>query len=331
MKAIIKASRARYEKFMPVNAFTEECEKIYFPLSATNEEILSAAADADVFLADAIASVDRELIEGMPNLKLIHSEGVAYNLIDTVAAKEKGIPVCNNKGANAGAVAEQAILLMLSLLRNFSEGRAEELAGHQIKMKERKMLEGIRELSECKVGLVGFGDIAKATAERLKVFGCEVYYYNHNRRPEEIEQQYNVTYLPMEELIATCDIVSLHLAVTPDTENIVDAAFLGKMKKDAFLINTSRGELVDNQALREALINGSIGGAGLDTIAPEPTTADNLLVDLPEEALKRVEYSPHLGGITTGTFKRCHKNIWANAERVMKGENPINVVNGVVK
>lgn len=327
MKAVIKASRERYEKYMPVNAFTERCEKIYFPLSATNEEILAAAADADVFLADAIATVDRELIEGMPNLKLIHSEGVAYNLIDVTAAKEKGIPVCNNKGANAGAVAEQAILLMLSLLRSFSEGRKEELAGRQIKMKERRMLEGIRELSECKVGLVGFGDIAKATAERLKAFGCEVYYYNHNRRSEEIEKQYYVKYMSLDELAAECDIVSLHLAVNKDTEKIVDGAFLKKMKPDAFIINTARGELVDNQALREALIDGSIGGAGLDTIAPEPTTADNPLVDLPVEALKRVEYSPHLGGITTGTFKRCHRNIWANVQRVMNGETPINIVN----
>ncbi len=189
------------------------------------------------------------------------------------------------------------------------------------------MLEGIRELSECKVGLVGFGDIAKATAERLKAFGCEVYYYNHNRRSEEIEKQYNVQYMSLDELAAECDIVSLHLAVNQDTEKIIDGAFLKKMKQDSFLVNTARGELVDNQALREALIDDSIGGAGLDTIAPEPTTADNPLVDLPEESLKRVEYSPHLGGITTGTFKRCHRNIWANVQRVMNGETPINKVN----
>lgn len=327
MKVLIKASRERYEKFMPSNAFVEACEKVYLPISASDEEILKLAKDADIFLADAITDVSANLISNMPNLKLIHSEGVAYNKIDIAAAADRGIPVCNNKGANAGAVAEQAILLMLSLLRTFSEGRKAELEGRQIQMKERRMLEGIQELGECKIGLVGFGDIAKATAARLKAFGCEVFYYNRNRRSTEEEDYYGVSYLPLDQLLAECDIVSLHLAVTTETTGYVDEAFLKKMKTSAYLINTARGELVDNQALRAALINGTIAGAGFDTIAPEPTTADNPLVDLPEEVLKRVEYAPHLGGITTGTFRRCHKTMWENAQKVMEGQKPVNQVN----
>lgn len=327
MKVLIKASRERYEKFMPSNAFVEACEKVYLPISASVEEILKLAKDADIFLADAITDVSANLINNMPNLKLIHSEGVAYNKIDIAAAADRGIPVCNNKGANAGAVAEQAILLMLSLLRTFSEGRKAELEGRQIQMKERRMLEGIQELGECKIGLVGFGDIAKATAARLKAFGCEVFYYNRNRRSTEEEDYYGVSYLPLDQLIAECDIVSLHLAVTTETTGYVDEAFLKAMKPTAYLINTARGELVDNQALRAALINGTIAGAGFDTIAPEPTTADNPLVDLPEDVLKRVEYAPHLGGITTGTFRRCHKTMWENAQRVMEGRKPVNQVN----
>ena len=109
---------------------------------------------------------------------MIHSEGVAYDKIDLDAARERGIYVCNNKGCNAGAVAEQAIMLMLMLLRHGRTGDLAVREGRQMEVKERYMESGIRELSACRVGLVGFGDIAKATAERLAPFGCEMVYYS---------------------------------------------------------------------------------------------------------------------------------------------------------
>ena len=132
------------------------------------------------------------------------------------------------------------------------------------------MVEGLTELSACKVGLVGFGDIARAAAERLVPFGCELYYYTKRRRLPEEEKKYHVTYLPLEELAEKSDIVSLHCAVTEETRNLVDAALLRRMKPTAYLINTARGDLVDNEALRQALLEGRIAGAGLDTLSPEP-------------------------------------------------------------
>ena len=194
-------------------------------------------------------------------------------------------------------------------------------------MKERSMVEGITELGACRVGLVGFGDIAKATAERLAPFGCALYYYTPHRRSPEEEARWGVTYLPLEELAATCDMVSLHCAVTDQTRNMVDEAFLGRMRPTAYLINTGRGDLVDNQALRRALEEGRIAGAGLDTLAPEPVPADHPLVDLPPELRDRVVLSPHLGGITEGAFRRSHLHMWRNAERVAAGEKPDNIVN----
>ena len=111
----------------------------------------------------------------------------AYDKIDLAAAKARGVYVCNNKGCNAGAVAEQAIALMLMLLRQALPGDRAVRAGRQMEMKERCMTQGLRELSDCRVGLVGFGDIAKATAQRLAAFGCEVYYYTLHRRSREEE------------------------------------------------------------------------------------------------------------------------------------------------
>ena len=138
-----------------------------------------------------------------------------------------------------------------------------------------------------------------------------------------------MTYLPLEELAASCDIVSLHCPVTAETRNMVDDAFLNRMKRTAYLVNTARGELVDNDALCRALTAGAIAGAGLDTIAPEPVTADNPLASLPAPAGERLVLSPHLGGITEAAFRRSHLHMWRNAERVADGHAPDNIVNGL--
>ncbi|MCC8045762.1 MAG: 2-hydroxyacid dehydrogenase [Clostridiales bacterium] len=285
------------------------------------------ARDAEFLAADAIAQVPESLIAQVPSLKIIHSEGVAYNGIDCAAAAKRNIYVCNNRGVNADAVAEQTILLMLGLLRSVTAGDAAVRAGGQIQRKESMMVNGIRELGECRVGLIGFGDIAKATARRLTAFGCEIYYHASHRKTPDLEAEYGVTWLETEELLNTCDIISLHIPVTPETTGMVNEGFLKKMKHDAYLINTSRGEIVENAALCKALTEGWIAGAGLDTIAPEPVTADHPLLHLPAEVEDRLLFSPHIGGVTTGVFRKAHRNIWTAFEQVSKGERPANVVN----
>ena len=147
--------------------------------------------------------------------------------------------------------AEQTVLLILMLLRHALEGDEAVRAGRQMEMKERCMVEGITELSACKVGLVGFGDIARAAAERLVPFGCELYYYTKRRRLPEEEKKYHVTYLPLEELAEKSDIVSLHCAVTEETRNLVDAALLRRMKPTAYLRISAGGQ---NLCLRAVLV-----------------------------------------------------------------------------
>ncbi len=327
MKALIIGSKERFEKYMPDLEFARRAEKIYVGLNTPLEDYPEEAFDAEYLAVDAIGRVSAELIERMPNLRVIHSEGVGYNGFDVEAAAGRGIPVCNNKGINAMAVAEQALLLMLGLLRTVVPGDAAVRRGEQIRMKERRMVEGIRELSQCSVGLIGFGDIGKALAKILIPFGSRVYYYTKTRKSPEIEEEYQVSWLPLEEIASKCDMVSIHVPANAETAGMINEAFLRRMKPDAYLINTARGEIVDNAALRKALIEGWIAGAGLDTIAPEPVSADNPLVDLPEDVKDKVLFSPHLGGITVGTFIRAHKNIWTAFEAVSKGERPANIVN----
>lgn len=327
MKILIIGDKKRYEKFKPANDIYTQSEKIFCALGTSDEDLLSAASDAEVILADAIAKVSGDLICRMPNLKMIHSEGVAFNGIDIQTAAQKGVFVCNNKGGNAGAVAEQTILLMLGVLRTILPGHEAVCRGNQIQRKESLMVSGITDLADCRVGLIGFGDIAKATALRLAAFGCECNYYSRQHKTAQEEMEYGVTYQPLDELLSTCDIISLHMAVNEGTINFMNRERFDKMKDGAYLINTSRGELVNNEALCEAVESGRLSGVGLDTIYPEPVQADNPVVKLAEKYPEKLLFSSHTGGITTGSFQRMQRHMWENVARIERGEKPDCIVN----
>ena len=329
MKILVFGPKNRYDTYRPALADELGAELVFHRPEESYLQAAQANADAPVLFVDAITDVDAAIMDAMPNLKLIHSEGVAFNCIDCAAAAERGIYVCNNQGCNADSVAEHAIMLMLMALRDGIDGHNAVREGRQIEKKTAFIAAGKPGLFQCPVGLVGFGDTARATAKRLLSFGCTLYYYTLHRRPPEVEAEYHLTYLPLEELAAASDIVSLHCAVTPDTIGMVNAAFLARMKPGSILVNCARGALVDNMALRQALIDGHLACAALDTIEPEPTPADHPLVDLPPEARGRAVYSSHLGGASGGCFARSHANMWANAQRVMNGLRPTNVVNGI--
>lgn len=329
MKVLIVGNEDRYRKYMPDMELTRHITMAFAPRGASDAVLLQTAQDADAIAIDPMAVLTGSVIRQMPNLKIIQSEGVGFNGIDCQTAKDQGVYVCNCKGANAGAVAEQTILLMLALLRSFITGDRIEREGRQIEMKERLMCEGITELGDCKIGLVGFGDIGKATAKRLLPFDCKIVYYDKFRAAQQLEEEHHVTYMEMDELVRSCDIISLHCPVMPETVGLVNADFLSKMKPTAYLINTARGEIIDNQALYDALIVGKIRGAGLDTVYPEPTTKENILLNLPEEFQERIVFSPHIGGITTSYFRRAHAFNWSNIETALHGGRPAHIVNGI--
>ena len=198
----------------------------YFKLDE-RDKLLFQAKDTELLFIDAMGVFNKEMIDSMPNLKLIMSEGVGYQGVDVEYASEKGIPVCNNKGVNDTAVSEVALFLMLGCLRNFSKGVDEIYAGRQIEFKKASFGKS-RELGRCTVGLLGFGDIARKTAEYCNALSAKVVYTNRTRY-KELEKEYNVEYLSLDELLAQSDIVSLHLAVTPQTVNTVDSKFISKM------------------------------------------------------------------------------------------------------
>lgn len=286
------------------------------------ENMIREAADTQIMMLDAMGVVDKRIIDAMPRLRLIQSEGVGYQGVDIQYAKEKGIILCNNKGVNDTAVAEDAVLLMLACLKSLITGHQSVYDGRQIKVKKASF-GVVRELSQCTVGLIGFGDIGRATAKFAGALGARVIYTNRTRY-EQLEREYNVTYADRDTLLKQADLVSLHVAVTDDTRKMVNASFLKKMKKDAYLINTSRGDLVDNNALLQALLEGEIAGAGLDVISPEPVTADNPLLD--KRIKDKLVLTPHIAGITNLTVKKIYKNIYENITRFTDGRPLINRV-----
>jgi len=176
-------------RYTEKTGFTESIRKVCMPMGLPAEAYIRQCPDADILIADAIADIPADLMQGMPELKLIHSEGVAFNRIDIETAGRQGIYVCNCAGMNAQAVAEQAILLMLGVLRNVAYNDQAVRDGRQIQVKEGYMAAGtLRDLSDCTVGLIGCGNIGRCTAKLLKAFHAETYYSQRRRLDADEEQ-----------------------------------------------------------------------------------------------------------------------------------------------
>lgn len=288
-----------------------------------DEEVI--ASNPDVLVVDAVAPVSAELIAKLPNLKLIHSQGVAFDRIDCAAAKEHGVYVCNNAGVNAVAVAEHGVMLILAALRNLVASQEAVFAGNQMAFKSSCFSNAPAELYGKKVGIIGFGAIGRELAKRLAAFGCKLYYNDVFRAKDESL----VTYMERDEILRQCDIISLHVPVLPSTEGMINDETLAMMKPDAILVNTARGALVDAEAVKRALTEGRLAAYATDTLHPEPVTEDNTLLHLEPQARERVVFTPHTAGLTRGSFERTYRNIWSNVALVEDGKRPNFVVNGL--
>lgn len=330
MKILIMTLRERVERFTDFNKLPSDWEYIWAGYGKSVDELVGIAKDADAVLVDAISPLSGELIRHMPNLKIIHSEGVGYEAIDIKAARECGVDVCNNKGANKKAVAEQAVMLMLAVLRREITGHERVLCGKQIQTKSDWSKEGIHELGSMHVGIAGMGDIGFETAKLCRAFGCKVSYNKRHRLAKEIEDEHGFSYLPIEEMLSTCDILSLHIPAGEQTNGFMNRERFEMMKRGSILINTARGEVVDNEAMLWALKSGQIAAVGLDVLSPEPVESDNVIIQAvkADAALaEKITLAPHIGGLTIQTFEKIYDTIWDNFARADRGEKPVNVVN----
>ena len=329
MKVLMFVPQSRCEKYSNPTAIPADVQMVFAKGGQSVEELTALAGDAEVIVVDAVLPIGADLIGALPKLKMIHSEGVAFSAIDVNAAKEAGVYVCNNRAVNAPQVAEHALMLMMAVQRRLTDGDAMVRSGRQMEAKTRYIFEGIDDMVGKAVGLVGFGAIGKELAKRLKGFDTELFYYDAFRASAETEAEYGITYLELEELYRRCDIISLHVPVTPETTNMINRETLAMMKPSAILINCARGAIVNSVDLAQAIADGVIYGAGLDTMEPEPVPADDPIVCLPEECRYRVVLSPHVAGTTMTVFKNFYRNIWKNIALIQNGEKPFNIVNGL--
>lgn len=300
----------------------------YIKYPCTDEELIEQCKDADIIFCGPVDPIRRNVIEKLDNLKLIQSLGVGFDKIDLVAAKEKNIFVCNNRAVNAVPVAEHSLGLMISSIRRIPDADKKVKAGKFNEVFREYQVKGQAELSSKTVGLVGMGAIGKALTKMLKGFGCKVMYYDLFRASEDFEKEYNIDFVSYDEILEKCDIISYHVPVTDETRNMVRKETIEKMKQDAIIINVARGEIVNNQDLADALNKGRII-AGLDVVAPEPPPIDLPLFHLNEVGNSRLIMTPHIAGTTDDAFIRMVKWSYENMEKVMNGERPNNVVNGL--
>lgn len=330
MKVLVLTMKKRYDRFAPKDSPAyQAAELIFCDREASEEEWLAKGGDAEALFVTPVTWVRESLIARMPNLKMIHSEGVGFDRIDLEAARRRGIYVCNNAGCNAGPVAEQTVMLMSMLLHRTLWGDRMVRGGHQREAVVETEANVPLDLTAATVGLVGFGAIGQATAARLQPNGTKVYYYARHRRDLETERRFNVTYLPLRELTARCDIVSLHLPATAESFHLVDGAFLAGMKPGAFLVNTARGAIIDDEALCQAIRSGHLAGAGLDAYDPEPVPADHPLVRLAAEQPDKLILCPHQAGITVSSFRNVYRMLFSDLERLITNQRPEHIVNGL--
>jgi phosphoglycerate dehydrogenase-like enzyme len=276
-----------------------------------------AAAEAllptvDLVLADW--TQDFRVLDPGPRVAFVQVPRAGVDGIDLDACAARGVPVANCAGANAVSVAEWCLSATFALLRRTVEADAAVRRGEWPQTSL-----GARELAGMRVGIVGMGAIGRALAPRYRALGCDVVHWTRTRREDA-----PAPWVELDELTTSCDVVVLVIALAEETRGLWDAARLAAMKPGALVVNGARGEVVDEEALRAALLEGRLAGAALDVFAVEPLPSTSQLLDVPGLLL-----SPHMAGSSGEAAMRIIGKSKANLQRVLDGLPVVDVVNGV--
>lgn len=280
------------------------------------DEIAGIMQDADILVPTVTDRIDAELIARAPaSLKMFANFGAGVNHIDLAAAKSKGILVTNTPGVFTDDTADLTMALILNVPRRLGEGHRLMRSGEWKGWTPTGML-GHR-IGGKTLGIIGFGRIGEAVALRARAFGLNIVYNKRQRLPASVEEELGVTFEPdLDRLIAKSDIITLHCPLTAETNKLMSRERISLMKRDAYLINSSRGELVDEDALIEALTRGRIAGAGLDVYNHEPAIDPRFL------AIPNVVLLPHLGSATYEGREASGEKVIANIRIFSDGHRP---------
>ncbi len=281
------------------------------PLSS--QQVADFLPGIDGYIA-GLDDIDKKALLAADTLKVIARYGVGIDKVDLQAASEKGIIVTNTPGANSASVAELALSMILTLARKVP------YAVKALQNGEWPRLPGWT-LEDKTIGIIGLGAIGKHLVKRLSAFNCHLMAYDPYA-DHIFAQKYDITLVDLPSLIANSDVISLHVPVLDETRGMVNEKFISEMKNGSILINTSRGELVDEKALIEGLQSGHLRGAGLDAFNKEPPDTDNPLL-----SMSQVICTPHLGAQTDGATNNMGRMALDECLRVLQGEKPLYQVN----
>jgi (S)-sulfolactate dehydrogenase len=274
------------------------------------DEIVRHAADAPALIVRNRTQVRGKVLDGCKRLKAIGRLGVGLDNIDVEECERRGIQVFPATGANSVSVAEYVIAAMMVGLRNVWQANAAVLAG---KWPRNDLM--FHEVAGKRLGMIGFGGIGRAVAQRARALELDLCGYDPALRPNDPAwAQYATAPVDLDTLFKTSDIVSLHVPLTPDTRNLIDAKAMARMKPTAFIINSSRGSIIDEDALAAALKAGKLGGAALDVYDKEPLQKGSVLEGAPNLLL-----TPHIAGVTQESNSRVSSVTVANIRRALGG------------
>jgi phosphoglycerate dehydrogenase-like enzyme len=266
-----------------------------------------------------------ELFAGT-SLRLVQVTGAGVDRLDEPALKRLGIPVANVPGGSNSSVAEYAVTNASILMRRFAWADQEIREGRYEPFRKRMLADNLAGLEGALVGLVGMGVIGLAVADAFHRAGARIAYFDPAPRDPRKAEALGARAMPLDTLLASAEVVSLHVPLLPATKGLIGARELALMKPAAILIHAARGGIVDEAALAERLASGQLGGAAVDVYSTEPPTLDNPLLKLDGEGRRRLILTPHIAGVTRQSFAQLFREAWENVARVLKGEAPANRV-----
>lgn len=298
----------------------EKCEVDYHDSNEVipKEELYERVKDIDGLLA-VFTKVNEEFLSHAPKLKVISNYGVGFDNIDIKAASRRGIIVTNTPDVVTEATAELAFGLMLAVMRRIAE--ADRILRFDRPYRWGPMAMLGTELLGKTLGIIGFGRIGKAVARRARASGMKIIYFQRNPREASQDLEDSCYYRPLDDLLAESDVVSIHVPLTEDTRHLIGEKELAKMKRGSYLINTSRGPVVDEEALVKALESGHLKGVGLDVFEKEPKIHPRL------KELENTVLTPHIGTSTYETRVEMARMAARNLIDALEGRRPVHTIN----
>ncbi len=289
-----------------IDILKKHAKIIQLPIGSTEEDLLKVSAQADAFVTRGFVKIPKEVLEGATRLKVVGVHGVGVDHIDTDFARKRVIQIIRTPEALTDTVAEFTVGLMLSLLRKIP--KADATVRRADWHKKYTDLIGV-DLAGKTVGIIGLGRIGYAVAKKLKAFNVNLIYCRR-ARAVEAERQIGVEFVKLSQLLKRSDIISLHVQLTAETHHMISQAEFGLMKEGVYIVNTSRGSVIDENALYDALVSGKVAGAALDVFESEPLRLGSRLMKL-----ENVILTPHLAATTEEALKRMATTV---ANEVMK-------------